>query len=418
METSESAMAESQQETPQAKRDSRATADGRPALAVISNSCPPYRLHVLRRIVREIPQIKLFSVFTHEISNSTWAFDPPAEIGPVSFGRGEPAAAPMNPSWAVREWRKGGRIIDWLKAQQVRAVVIGGYNDPGRLRVIRWCHQHDVPCFLQADSNVLDDTQTAGIRARIKKAVVSRVVRWCDALLVCGRLGKEYFFKYGARDEQIFYHPYEPDYSLIRALPADAVERARARFGIRPDRRLMIYSGRLVPVKRVDLLIDAFAAIADRRPEWDLLIIGDGPLRAELQSRLPERLRSRATWTGFMDDQTTVSALYRAGDVLVLPSEYEPWALVINEAAAAGLAIVASNIVGAAAELVRDGVNGHIFASRNLDQLTECLLDVTDASRIDSMKSASARVLEDWRRRADPIDGLKQALQRATVLPR
>ena len=148
-----------------------------------------------------------------------------------------------------------------------------------------------------------------------------------------------------------------------------------------------------------------------------MLVIGDGPLRDSLRARVPAGLKNRVTWTGFLDEQQTVGALYRASDVLVLPSDQEPWALVINEAAAAGLAIVSSNVVGAAAELVRDGVNGRLFPPGDLKALTDALLDVTDASRIAALKAASAGILADWRRRGDPVLGLRQAMTCSGLLP-
>jgi glycosyltransferase involved in cell wall biosynthesis len=88
---------------------------------------------------------------------------------------------------------------------------------------------------------------------------------------------------------------------------------------------------------------------------------------------------------------------------------------VINEAAAAGLAIVSSTVPGAAAELVRDGVNGRVFPSGNLPALTTALADVTALDHIDAMKAASATVLADWRRRGDPVQGLRSALRLADV---
>jgi glycosyltransferase involved in cell wall biosynthesis len=111
-----------------------------------------------------------------------------------------------------------------------------------------------------------------------------------------------------------------------------------------------------------------------------------------------------------------VTAIYKASDVLVLPSDFEPWALVINEAAAAGMAVVASSVVGAAAELVRDGVNGRVFPPGDLRALADCLLDVTDPARVDAMKAASEGVLADWRRVADPIAGLRRGLEANGVL--
>ena len=100
----------------------------------------------------------------------------------------------------------------------------------------------------------------------------------------------------------------------------------------------------------------------------------------------------------------------------VLPSNYEPWGLVINEAAAAGLAIVASDVVGAAAELVQDGVNGRLFPIRDHEALTTALLDVTAPDRIDAMRASSAAVLADWRTRGDPVSGLRRALKFVGVI--
>lgn len=390
-------------------------APARPAVAIICNAHTPYRLYLHQRIAREIPQIKLWSVYTHEVSNSPWSFAVPQEIGPVSFGHGESSIDQPKPRFALREWRKGGRVIRWMKEQNVRLAVVFGYNDAGRLRIIRWCKRNGMPVFVFGDSNIRGDL-ASGLRGFVKRQVLSRVVRACTGVMPCGTLGQAYFEKYGARSDQVFFFPYEPDYHLVTQITADAIAAAQQRFGLDPARRRLVFSGRFAQMKRVDLLIDAFAAIASDRPDWDLLLIGDGPLRAELQARLPETLKPRVTWAGFLEQPETVATLYRASDVLVLPSEFEPWAVVINEAAAAGLAIVASDVVGAAAELVRDGINGRIVPAGDVAALRAALLDVTRADRTDAMKAASATVLADWRRRGDPVAGLRRALERGGVL--
>jgi len=229
-------------------------------------------------------------------------------------------------------------------------------------------------------------------------------------------MGQRYFMKYGAKEEQIFLCPYEPDYQLIEKVTSEQARSALERFALPPGRRRIVFSGRLTRQKRPDLIVDAFVKIAEDRPDWDLLILGDGDLRPSVEARIPSRLRGRVIFTGFLNDQAMVSALYRASDVLVLPSDFEPWALVVNEAAAAGLAIVATDKVGAAAELVRDGVNGFIFPAGGVGKLTERLLDVTEELRTDKLKAASAGVLNDWRLAADPVNGLRQALRSCGVL--
>lgn len=395
--------------------DERAGTDSRPAIAVIANSLAPYRVHLQRRIARELPEVRLSTVFTHEESNSPWAFDPPREIGPVSFGAGQSSRDQSALRHALREWRKGGAIIEWLRDKDIAAVVLGGYNDLGRLRIIRWCRRQGVPCFLSGDSNVKGDAVT-GPKDLAKRAIVGRIVRSCFGAMPFGSLGRAYFEKYGADPDRIFPFPCEPDYALIERLRDVEIEATRRRFDLSPARRRIVFSGRLAPVKRVDLLIDAFVVIAGERPAWDLVVVGGGPLADDLHGRVPAPLRERVRFTGFLDEPATVGALYRLSDVLVLPSDAEPWALVVNEAAAAGLAVVCSDVVGAGAELVREGVNGRIFPRGDADALAHCLRDVTSETRIDAMKACSRGVLEDWRRRGDPVEGLRRALVACGVL--
>jgi glycosyltransferase involved in cell wall biosynthesis len=387
-----------------------------PAIAIISNSQTPYRLHLHRRIAAELPQLTLHSVYTHEISNSKWQFQAPPEIGPVLFGKGESCTDQDKPSRALREWRRGGRIIDWLIKNKIQFVVMMGYNDPGRMRIIRWCRRNQIPCFLFGDSNIHGDHPT-GLKALVKKQVVGWVVRSCAGVLPCGSLGKAYFLKYGASPDRIFYFPYEPDYQLIRDLRAETIHRVKEKYALRDNRRRIVYSGRLLAHKRVDLLFNAFLTIAEQRPEWDLIVIGTGKNKDELLAMIPPALSDRFIWTGFIDDQQTISAIYRLSDLLVLPSDYEPWALVINEAVAAGLAIISSSVVGASAELVRDGINGRLFPAGDLPALTAALLEVTRDGVIQSMKQASPAVLQDWQTRGDPVQGLLAALKSVAILP-
>jgi glycosyltransferase involved in cell wall biosynthesis len=274
-----------------------------------------------------------------------------------------------------------------------------------------------VPVFLFGDSNVRDDDARArGWRGWLKRRLLPRVFRWCDGVLTCGSRGVEYFARYGVPRDHIFLFPYEPDYAAIAAVTPAQVQAARERYRLDPRRRHMIYSGRLADQKRVDLLLDAYAAVARERPDWELVIAGTGPDEAALRARVPADVAARVHWLGFIDDATTLTAVYKACDVLVLPSWFEPWGVVVNEAVSAGLAVVASDAVGAAAELVRDRVNGRIFPVDDVVALHECLGDVTSAGRREPMKAAAAFVLADWRRRGDPVLGLRTALEWAGVL--
>ena len=392
-----------------------------PGVAIVANSLPPYRLYLHQRIAREMGnEILLHTVCTHEV-DYLHPYAPTPDINAISFGPAQPFTRQLKLRYAGSEWLKAGRIIRWLDGNKIKAVVLLGYNDAGRIRILHWCYRRGLPCLLFGDSNIRGDRATGTI-AIIKRTVVGQVVKWAAALLVCGRFGRQYWSKYGARAESMFDFPYEPDYDLIRSLPVEKIAQIRERFNLRTDRRRIVFSGRFVEAKRPQLLVDAFVEISRQRPEWDLVMVGaeDPALshlgRMPLQERVPVELRHRVFFTGFLEKQWMVSAICRASDVLCMPSDYEPWGLVINESAAAGQAIIASDVVGAAAELVRDGVNGRVFPTRDLKALAAALLDVTAPDRIDAMRANSAAILADWRARADPVDGLRGALQFVKVI--
>ena len=385
-----------------------------PLLAVILNGLPPYRLHVQRRLARELSGWRVHTLLTHEGSEISQTLQQDDAIGLVRFGQGESVA--IQSAWhrQLAEWRKGGRIIRWLRENPPAAVLVSTYNDLGRLRIIRWCHRRQIPVFLAGDSNILLDYGT-GVKALLKQKLMRWIIQRCTGLLPFGRLGRDYFLKYGAAPERIFYFPCEPDYSLF-ALPATAEQLAQARlkYSLSAGRRYLLYSGRLATEKRVDLLVAAFAAVATNRPDWDLVIAGDGPCRQQLQAQIARSgmaLGERIHFLGMIAAPDELVLGYQLCEVLVLPSDYEPWGLVVNEAAAAGLALVCSDVVGAGHELLQDGINGRLFVHGREMELAAVLGEVTESVNQEKMKGQSREILQQWRKIADPVRGLEEALK-------
>jgi glycosyltransferase involved in cell wall biosynthesis len=386
-------------------------------LAIVARVPAPYRIHQHLRIARELgDEVELRSIFLYEHNNLPWSQPLPEAIRPVVFGPGQRVEAKTGVFGWLRELRKMSRVIRWLKEQRVDAVVTVGYSHPGSPRLIRWCRRTGTPNFLYGDANVHGD-RVRGLRRWLKQRYVGWVVRTVTGILPHSLNGRRYFDAYGGRDKPVFYVPQEPDYQQIFSVTAAQRAAAQTKFGLRDDRKYFLFSGRLVGLKRIDTLIDAFARIANERSEWDLLIVGSGPLENELKARVPASLRHRVVWTGFVDDAAEMAALYACSDVFILPSNFEQWSLVMCEAAAAGLPIISSEVVGAAGELVREGVNGWLFPPGDVKALAKALLDVTASDeRLQSFSRSSLEVLDDWRRRGDPIHGLRQALAHAGLL--
>jgi glycosyltransferase involved in cell wall biosynthesis len=228
-----------------------------------------------------------------------------------------------------------------------------------------------------------------------------------------GRMGVAYFKNYGIPDSKMNFVPHEPDYSKFTAVDSGSLDAFMDRYKLVPGRQQILCCNRLVPVKRVDLIIKAFIKISKIFHNVDLLIVGSGPLEEELVNLVPADLSDRVRWLGQLQIDEVVCA-YHASDLFVLASDYEPWATVISEAAATSLPIVASNVVGAAYEVFEDGVGGMLFESGDVASLTQSMICVLED--LEGFKRGVVAGLQQWRASADPVDGIARALQRAGVL--
>jgi glycosyltransferase involved in cell wall biosynthesis len=377
-------------------------------MAMIVNSLAPYRVHLHQLIAAGIPELKLHTLVTHGPAEFDWHMELPAAIHASFFGAGDSPLARILRR-PIYEWGKGGRIINYLKSNDIRAVIVLGYRYMSYLRIIRYCDQAGVPLFLHNDSNIQNDRSMSSAKRWLKTRLYDWLMRQSTGIMSMGEYGDQFFIRYGADPRRLYRVPCTPDYESFATVDANQLQRFRQRFGLSCDRKYLLYSGRLVGFKRVDLLIDAFAAIAAARPGWDLLVAGDGPLADELRRRVPASLGSRVIWTGFLDREEPALA-YHAADVLVLSSDGEPWALVIQEAMAAGLAVISSHVSGAARELIEDGRSGRIFPAGDRRELERAILQVTDLGALAQFKREARAALARWRRRVDPVAEVRRAM--------
>lgn len=388
----------------------RSNQDSRPALAYVVHLLYPFRLHVQHQIANAFPGLSLHTLVTWDQRQHQWTFKEDPAIG-LRFMPDGPTESEFA-TWRgkLKDWHAGRHLINWFKEHKPAAVVMCGYAFPAHRRAIRWLTRNGVPYMLWSDSNHLDDTAT-GIKRFLKDRLVRPVVRDASAILVCGTNGTKYYARYGATPDKTFLCPVVPDYSLIENCSAERMAEVRARFGLPEHRRRFLHCARLIPLKSTDNLVRAFVEIAPQRPDWDLVIVGDGPLRALAESLVPAELKSRVIFTGFTTDQATTAAIERCCDVLVHPGYSEAWGVVLLEAAAAGMAIIASDVVGAASDFVVDNVNGFQIPPRDVPRLAEAMLKVSaDNEALNRMKNESKRISHEFRQRADPIQGLRRAL--------
>lgn len=134
--------------------------------------------------------------------------------------------------------------------------------------------------------------------------------------------------------------------------------------------KTILYSGSLIERKGVRELCDAFELLSTRRGDVRLRILGGGPLEAELRGRFGSN--QAVTFLGFQD-WDGLARHYAEADVLCAPSRHDGWGLIVPEAMAAGIPVVASTAVGSAREMVVEGETGWLVPPRDANALAAAM---------------------------------------------
>jgi len=174
--------------------------------------------------------------------------------------------------------------------------------------------------------------------------------------------------------------------------PAKRSPALRASWGAGPDDLVLLLVGRLAKEKNVGLVIAAFRAIAQLRPDAKMVFVGDGPLRGALQTACPQ-----AVFAG-MRKGDDLAAHYASGDLFLFASLTETFGNVVPEALASGLAVVSYDCA-AAQELVTSGSNGVLVSADDEPAFVSAAVAVAqNASLQTSLRQAAAASVAhlDW----------------------
>jgi glycosyltransferase involved in cell wall biosynthesis len=300
-----------------------------------------------------------------------------------------------------------------LDERNFDAMILHGHYDHMTLwQAIHWCRKHGRPYLVRNDANA---TKEKSPLRRWRNAFFARNLTGAAGMLVIGTKNREYYELYGAHESQFFMAPWEIDYpQLEAALPQAIPQRnaVRAKMGIKPDDVAIICVARLEERKGVGNVIEAVRRVAQHGVPMRLLIVGEGPHRPTLERQIAQT-NAPAKLCGNLGRMEVVSAMV-AADVFVLASQWEPWALVVNEACLCGLPLVLSDQVGAAADLLVPGENGFVFPAGDIDALTRSLeVLARDAAKRQEMGRRSAEILAHWRSQYPASAGYRDALRYA-----
>ena len=273
------------------------------------------------------------------------------------------------------------------------------------------CWRGGLPVLLRSDANAAGPVWR---RSRAAKALVlPRLFRRCAAFLTQGTRNAEFYRRYGVPEEKLFLVPHAVDNDFFQQQRAALQPRRgelRRQLGLPDEALLLLYAGRLVPQKRPGDLLAAVARLDDARV-W-LALVGEGRERARLEQQVAALRLPRVLFPGFQT-QPRLAEYYTAADVFVLPSEREPWGLVLNEAMNFGLPAVVSERAGAAPDLVLPGT-GRTFPPGDVDALAACLRPLlADAGLRARLGQGALDRIRQWSHAGSP-ETIVRALEFAT----
>ncbi|MEQ4302992.1 glycosyltransferase [Plantactinospora sp. B6F1] len=242
-----------------------------------------------------------------------------------------------------RAWLALSRM---LLAPGLRVVCVFGYRGTARIMAILLARLRRLPLVLRAAANVHLELPRSPAR-RLAKRWYLRTLLGQPEVWTIGSANAAYWKSFGLHRHHLI------PYSLPR-LPDGAADAPalRERLGLQ-GRFVFAFVGRLDPVKGLDDLLTAYDTVRTRTPTGAtaLVITGQGPLEPEIR-RYAQR-HDDCHFLGSMP-QHKVGSVYAAADVFVLPSTYEQWGWVVNEALGFGTRIIVSDVVGAADDLCTD----------------------------------------------------------------
>ena len=301
-------------------------------------------------------------------------------------------------------------ISKHLKQKQFDAVWVHGWSWLCSIQVVLAANRLGIPVLLRGETSGLSEP-THPMKKRAKRVFLNWLFPKIAAFLYIGTLNRQFYKNYGVEDDRLFCVPYavDNDYFQQRVMLARANrEELRRSLNLDFGRPIILYAAKLIDVKRPQDLLAAYRLLSSDgiEPKPYLLFVGDGILRLTLEAEAKKTNWQSIRFLGFRN-QSEMPAIYDLCDVFVLPSNFEPWGLAINEVMNAGKAVVVSDRVGCAPDLVREGQNGRIFPKGEITALAEAIRFCIDQQTAGDI---SLQQIQKWSYQED-IQGLKQALK-------
>lgn len=303
-----------------------------------------------------------------------------------------------NRQWKLELHRKMWQVLDEI---QPDVVVVPGWSFADALSALLWCANTKTPSVVMSESTAWDEA-----RAGWKEWIKRRLVKLNSAGLAGGTPHTDYLVQLGLERERIFpgYDAVDNDYFSSQSGAARG-QGTTVRHQLGLPEKYFLASARFVEKKNLFRLIQAYRAYRNAAEKaeggksvvWDLVLLGDGPLKPELNRLVSELGLEACVYRPGFKQYHELPVYFGLASAFVHPSTTEQWGLVVNEAMASGLPVLVSNRCGCAADLVREGVNGFTFAPEDVEVLSRLMLKISAENfPLATYGGESRRLISQW----------------------
>lgn len=193
----------------------------------------------------------------------------------------------------------------------------------------------------------------------------------CNKLIALTKDMKQDYMQYGFKEKNIVVINNMIDLEYINQRIKEVV--SEHEWFNKTTYRLIVANARMVPEKRYDVLIKAFERVEKAIPEARLMILGNGPLREQIEKMVPQSLKNKISFTGFQNNPYYY--MYHAS-VFTLTSDYEGFPNVVIEALACGLPVVTTNCKTGPREIIENGKEGYVVKRGDYNAVADALIEI------------------------------------------
>lgn len=292
--------------------------------------------------------------------------------------------------WRNHEFNPG--IIRELVANKYDLLIIRAYDSFTSWMAFIVARLLKMPVLFIGETDLFKST--ASWLTCIKKVVLPVLLNNVAAVMYSCTSNAEYFESYGVPKRKMFFVPSAVDNDFYRKRAVVLEDRKlelKIALGIPIDLPVILTVSKLIDRKRILDILSAFITVQHKSY---LLIVGEGPQRAELEQFVQQHEISNVSFVGFKN-RTEISEFYTLADIFLLASEWDPSPKALQEAMNFSVAVVLSDHIGTAQDLVIPGVNGFVYPLSDINALSQYLGQVLDGPFI-SMGERSFEIISEW----------------------